>query len=101
MADPNIQAPKIHEAVKIQPCFLLRNSLNEFFLMSSFSLLSPPCLPTDILSFNSSAARRAMEGAWETVGGRRDGWREKESLFQHQKTVSETKGNTLTLRCAF
>lgn len=39
--------------------------------MSSFSLLSPPCLPTDILSFNSSAARRAMEGAWETVGERK------------------------------
>lgn len=85
----------------MQPRFLLGNSLNEFFVMSSFALLSTPCLPADTLSSNSSAARRAMEGAWETVGGRRDGWREKESVCRHQKTVSETKGNTLTLPCAF
>lgn len=83
------------------PRFLLRNSLNEFFLMSSFFLFSPPCLPTDILSFNSQAAWRAMEGAWERVGGRREGWSEKESLFQHQKTVLETRGNTSTLQCTF
>lgn len=44
--------------------------------MSSFFLFSPPCLPTDILSFNSSAAWRAMEGAWERVGGK-DGERKK------------------------
>lgn len=95
------QPRKLTRRWRFSPCFLLRNSLNEFFLMSSFFLFSPPCLPTDILSFNSSAAWRAMEGAWERVGGRMGGWREKESVFQHQKTVSETRGNTLTLRCAF
>lgn len=67
---------------------LLRNSLNEFFLMSAFFPFSPPCLPTDILSFNSSVARqewRERGREWEGEG--MDGERKKESLFQHQKTV--------------
>ncbi len=46
--------------------------MNSFWCL----LFSPPCLPTDILSFNSSAAWRAMEGAWERVGGK-DGERKK------------------------
>lgn len=103
--DPNNHlrgSKKAHEAARSQPVFLVEK-LTEWILSDVVFLFffSPPCLPTDILSFNSSAAWRAMEGAWERVGGRREGWREKESLFWHQKTVSETRGNTLTLRCAF
>lgn len=75
-------------------CSLPRNSLNEFFLMSSLVFLfSPPCLPTDILSCNSSVTWRATEGAQERVGGRREGWRERmKSLFRHQKAVLGDRG---------
>lgn len=81
--------------------FLSRNSLNEFFLMSAFFLFSPPCLPTDILSFNSSVAwQEWRERGREWEGEGMDGERKK-VCFSIKRLSLETVGNTLTLPWAF
>lgn len=106
---PEMTAPehwRLTRRRRLSPVFLaeiLACWMNSFWCLLYFT--SPSRLQTDILSSNSTAAWWGMEGAWERVGARRDWWRKKErkkeSLFQHQKTVSETRGNTLTLPCSF